>query len=623
VPEARQYDRAEAMELLAISARVGELTPDGVQQQRERGSSTVTLPENLKEMPLLRLVPDGNTRVNGGSPPHVGTQPHALQQDDHSTVRGRFERGQSEPNESATLRPLRRFKGTPLPEDMTVPKRLDGEYAGNDRERPQADSNDERTRITGTTVYPWNVVGQLQITFSQDAQGTCTGTLVSPYVVITAGHCIHSRDRGGFPSVVRFAPGQSQASLLGAVTQPFGIRNASNVITNSRWTQISGGEKITTSAIPYDYAAVYFSTPFTFTSAFMPIVYDDTGTPVNNAGFPGTIQGLPNSGMWFDSGDENTTSTLLYRPLQFREFDIDVSGGHSGGPYWVLDGTVRSLTGIVSYTSGRYSDGAWIGGANRSLISTWAAYTPPSGGGGSSNPNARVGLRAPYILATGDPLGSSFLRLANSDLRSGTMQVALANGTTGQIIGRWTSPSLPPGSARQFDMRTIEMQAVPAIDPALHSDYSISVTSTVKGYLQHIVFNPGAKALTNVTGCERGTSINNAQLMNVHTSRLAAYPSFILFHNTGTTAAEPTFRVYDAVTGSLIGSVKSELIQPDSSGLYAMASIETTLRFVPSETQLHVNVTLGDAFQGYVQHYVENTDAQFVTNMTTKCDLIP
>jgi V8-like Glu-specific endopeptidase len=189
-------------------------------------------------------------------------------------------------------------------------------------ERPKAAGLDERTRVPGKTVTPWYLIGQLIVTWKDGTQSVCTGTLVSANVVLTAGQCAHNRDKGGFATKVTFAPGQSQTGGSGgALDQPYGIRHADYVETNSRWTQISGGQSIQITDARSDYAAFYFAQPWNVTDTFMPIVYGDTSNGTfNTAGYPTEAGGQGfNQDMWLSSGGETVRSANLLRSMQVRD----------------------------------------------------------------------------------------------------------------------------------------------------------------------------------------------------------------------------------------------------------------------------------------------------------------
>jgi len=599
-PAAQQLSRTEAQAFLVASSRVGVLSPDGERQERENHQAIPNLLGDVTPVAPLRLVPDDSVPTSNQGP-LIELKPHPLRH----------------PGERFDQAPKVYMEGAkPTPPPRSIERNAINE-------RPQVGTTDRRIRVSDTQIYPYRVVGQLIMTFKGDKQASCTATLVSPYVVLTAGHCIHSRDFGGFPEFISFAPGQYQSTTLGQIYQPYGVKYASYVVTNERWSQVSGGSSIFLRNVPYDFAAVYFSQPFTFTNTFMPVAYDDTRTLVNNAGYPGIVQSISNNGMWSSSGSEVATSISIYRGLQFREFDLDVSPGNSGGPYWIFDGANRYLTGLVSYSNSQYSGGIWVGGLNRESLARWASYTPSTLPGGGNSANAKDGLRVPLVFSSQQSDTQSLLRFGNLEATSGRVTITISDAVTGNTISRWTSPAIAPAASLQFQMQTIESQASPPIQGASYTGYSLNVESTFQGFMQHVLYNREGNSLTNVSGCDTGVSRDNSILVNVHTSRIAPYPSYILFHNVDTVTAQPELTIYDAANGAEVGTVVANPIPPDGSRIFRVSDFEGLLGFTPSASQLHFNIALGGSFRGYIEHFVDNEGAGLITNMTDKCELLP
>eukprot|EP01026_Neomeris_dumetosa_P029225 TRINITY_DN2368_c0_g1_i1.p1 TRINITY_DN2368_c0_g1~~TRINITY_DN2368_c0_g1_i1.p1 ORF type:complete len:422 (+),score=43.62 TRINITY_DN2368_c0_g1_i1:130-1266(+) len=67
---------------------------------------------------------------------------------------------------------------------------------------------DEREFVSDTTRYPYRTIGRILFRCGSGYQA-CTGTLVGPRAVMTAAHCIYSRDSGRC-SDFTFAPGQQK-----------------------------------------------------------------------------------------------------------------------------------------------------------------------------------------------------------------------------------------------------------------------------------------------------------------------------------------------------------------------------------------------------------------------------
>jgi len=490
------------------------------------------------------------------------------------------------------------------------------------RERPAAIGIDERNKVSSTDVSPWNTIGQLVVTWRDGTQSICTGTMISQYAVLTAGQCAHNRRKGGFAAKTSFAPGQQQDSLLSEIRQTVPSRFADYVETTSRWTQISGDETILINDARYDYAVYYFATPWTHTNATMPLVFDSTPVALgNHAGYPVSIGGSKgiNQAMYYHSGQETGRSSALLRGIQVREYALDASTGSIGGPIWTFDGTTRSFVGIVSYGGDDYAGGVWFGGENKALISTWAAWMPGKG----APQNAQPALHAPLTFPSSTTFASSLYRFYNPGLVPGTVTVTFANGATGQKLGTWTSPLLPPHSSKQFMVRDMESAAVPPIDASGKDNYTATISSDFQGFVQTVIWNQTGVSLTNSSGCSNGVSDDVSNLINVHTTNITQYPSVILIHNLGTKAADAVIGVYDARKGDRLGGIVVPAIAPNAAATFGAADIERVLNYTPYLEHDHYNLVIENDFYGYGQHVVYNNGAGLVINMTAKCSLRP
>ena len=71
---------------------------------------------------------------------------------------------------------------------------------------------DDRVRVTDTQSYPWNTVGYIGNRYPSGNTYRGSGAIVTPYMVLTAGHMVYSVDDGGYVSEFNFSPGQIQLS---------------------------------------------------------------------------------------------------------------------------------------------------------------------------------------------------------------------------------------------------------------------------------------------------------------------------------------------------------------------------------------------------------------------------
>ena len=86
------------------------------------------------------------------------------------------------------------------------------------------------------TTWPWRTNGKLFFNIGT-ASYICSASVISPRVVVTAGHCVHSGNGSstGWYSNWRFVPAYDNGSA------PFGTWTASRVIVSNEWYNGGGG----------------------------------------------------------------------------------------------------------------------------------------------------------------------------------------------------------------------------------------------------------------------------------------------------------------------------------------------------------------------------------------------
>lgn len=148
---------------------------------------------------------------------------------------------------------------------------------------------DERTRIFDTTSYPNRTIGRIDI--------GCTGTLIGPKIVLTAGHCVFDLKTKKWNTNMTFSPGQNENS------KPYGTVNVVRSISTKAYTEEGKTE--------WDFAVLILAEPIGNKVGWMAYAYDESlkSLSVNINGYPGD---KPYGTMWHSfCGTKDVKTELL------------------------------------------------------------------------------------------------------------------------------------------------------------------------------------------------------------------------------------------------------------------------------------------------------------------------
>lgn len=180
---------------------------------------------------------------------------------------------------------------------------------------------DTRVQVTGTTTYPWRTMGRIDL--------GCTGTLIGPRHVLTAGHCVYNIYSNSWYSNLNFSPAQNGYS------KPYGTIPWAVAITTTGWTVARDRN--------YDYAMIVLSSHIGYTTGWLGYGYNNN-LPyyiVNINGYP---VDKPYGTMWHSDCSLSIIQTYrLYYPC-------DTYNGMSGsGVYVYFSNGSRIIYGIHAY----------------------------------------------------------------------------------------------------------------------------------------------------------------------------------------------------------------------------------------------------------------------------------
>lgn len=191
---------------------------------------------------------------------------------------------------------------------------------------------DDRNQITAVTRIPWRMICQLIITRQDGRQSRCTGWLISPRTVMTAGHCVYSHSGGGWARQIEVIPGMNSS------LRPFGSAVGTQFRSVKGWTQRQRST--------HDYGCIILpqSSPlgrqtgwFGFASLSRRSLRN---LLVNNSGYAGD---KAFGTQWFNAG---RITRISARRLYYM---LDTFGGHSGSPTWRYKNGKRHAVGVHAY----------------------------------------------------------------------------------------------------------------------------------------------------------------------------------------------------------------------------------------------------------------------------------
>ncbi len=192
---------------------------------------------------------------------------------------------------------------------------------------------DDRNHITNTTTYPYSAVCYIISYWPNGTASEGTAWMYWEDIAITAGHCVYSKDDGGWAEKIEVIPAAN------GYYSPYGAVNSVTMHTSTKWIEDSNWE--------YDYGVLELSRDIGNYTGWFGISYTIwslKGTDVTITGYPGEYHRQ----MWTMDGEITKSST---RKIYYNA--IDTTSGQSGSPIYDDD---KYVVGIHAYGEGSYGN---------------------------------------------------------------------------------------------------------------------------------------------------------------------------------------------------------------------------------------------------------------------------
>lgn len=190
---------------------------------------------------------------------------------------------------------------------------------------------DERVQITDTSSFPASAIVFLRIEDSAGNEAHCSGTLIGPQVVLTAGHCLYNDQfAGGHSASIQVIPGRN-GNLA-----PFGEVDATEIWAPDAW-KLTEDDSWDVGLIKLQHAVGDFLGWFTIGVLTDDSLKDPYFKPVIG-GYPGD---KPVGTMWASAKE----AFLSVEPHSMKT-DLDLTPGESGSAVW--RGSDGVIVGIIT-----------------------------------------------------------------------------------------------------------------------------------------------------------------------------------------------------------------------------------------------------------------------------------
>lgn len=208
--------------------------------------------------------------------------------------------------------------------------------------------SDERVQVADTSLFPFSTIAFIEL---EDAAGevfgSCTGTLIGPDALLTAGHCLWSREDGDWVAEhLRVVPGKD------GDFEPFGAEYASDWWVPDQYAL--GGSAI------WDWGVIKLPNDLlTLDTGWLGVAVA-SDSALEDPNFQPAIFGYPADKPLGTMWGAVRPAFVSVEPFKLL-YDIDTAAGQSGSAIWSAgDGPLRGLVVGIHTQSGLFNNGSRI-----------------------------------------------------------------------------------------------------------------------------------------------------------------------------------------------------------------------------------------------------------------------
>ena len=250
----------------------------------------------------------------------------------------------------------------------------------------------------------------------------------------------------------------------------------------------------------------------------------------------------------------------------------------------------------------------------------------------SSKERAQAVAGSAYTVITPLFLGNgnnySFIRFMNGASTTSTYFATVVGSPSARNYGTATV-TVAPFASPQYSISDI--LSVIGVSGTTNGDCCLSIylksSNPVNTAFQHVVWNSTTGFFENASICTYTSTVSyenlNRILVNVHTSRIPAYPGIIFLHNYASFPVSYRVDIFNARTGAYLGNVFFNLGANDT-GSEEFSQTEKTLGWTPGPNDYHVNMVFspsvsGATYYGLGASAINNLQLNSLTNMSVAC----